>query len=97
MAICDYALTIKSICESLASIDITIDDEDRPKVCLSGLRPQYNIFKTSILTMENAPTFDDLVSKFIIEERNLMEELGKKNIESDEELLYSSSRRGYGG
>ena len=57
----------------------------------------YDHNTTSILTMENAPTFDDLVSKFIIEERNLMEELGKKTIESDEELLYSSSRRGYGG
>ena len=72
MLIGDFALTIKSICESLASIDVAVDDEDWGEVWLCGLRPQYKSFKISILTRENAPTFDDLVSMLIVEERNLI-------------------------
>ncbi|MCO5546845.1 hypothetical protein L7F22_000282 [Adiantum nelumboides] len=41
MSINDYALKIKSICESLASINVTMEDDDKVKVCLHGLKPQY--------------------------------------------------------
>ena len=60
---------------------------------MHGLQLQYKSFKKSILKREISPTFDDLVSMLIVEEGNLMEESCKKTIESDEELLYSSSRR----
>ena len=71
MSISDYALKIKGICESLASINVVVDDDDKVEVCLRGLTPQYKSFKTSIQTRENIPTFAELVSMLIIEEKNL--------------------------
>ena len=74
MSIKNYTLRIKSICESLASINVTIDDNDRVEVCLRGLGSQYKSFKTSIQTRETIPNFADLVFMLIIEEKNLGEE-----------------------
>ena len=55
LSINDYTLKIKSICESLASIGVTIEDDDKVEVCLRGLTPAYKQFKTSIQTRENIP------------------------------------------
>ena len=62
MTVNDYALTIKIICEMIASIDVAVDDQDRAEVCLNGLGPQYKSFKMSILTRENAPTMSQCLS-----------------------------------
>ena len=48
MSISEYALKIKGICESLASINVAVYDDDKVEVCLCGLTPQYKSFKTSI-------------------------------------------------
>ena len=45
----------------------------------------------------NAPTFNNLVSMLTVKERNLMEESGRKPVEYDEQLLYSSSGQGMDG
>ena len=44
----DFTLKIKNICESLASINVTVDDDDKIEVCLRGLGPQYKSFATFI-------------------------------------------------
>ena len=49
----------------------TVDDDDKIEVCLRGLGPQYKSFATSIWTRENMPSFADLVSMLIIEEKSL--------------------------
>ena len=41
MYVNDYTLKIKNIVESLASIGVTIDDDDKVEVCLYGLGPLY--------------------------------------------------------
>ena len=41
LSINDYTLKIKNICESLASIEVTIEDDDKVEVCLHGLTPVY--------------------------------------------------------
>ena len=41
LSINDYTLKIKSICESLASIGVTVEDDDKVEVCLHGLTPAY--------------------------------------------------------
>ena len=97
MSISNYTLKIKSICESLASINVTVDDDDKVEVCLRGLGPQYKSFKTSIQTRENIPNFADLVSMLIIEEKNLGEEStsqSKGNYE--QQAFYSNTGRGQG-
>ena len=39
MSINEFALKIKSICESLASINVQVDYDDKVEVCLRGLGP----------------------------------------------------------
>ena len=48
LSINDYTLKIKSICKSLASIGVTIEDGDKVEVCLCSFTPEYKQFKTSI-------------------------------------------------
>ena len=61
LSINDYTLKIKGICKSLASIGVTVEDDDKVEVCLRGLTPAYKQFKTSIQTRENIPSFADLI------------------------------------
>ena len=72
MSINDYTLKIKNIVESLTSIGVTIDDDDKVKVCLRGLGPLYKQFKMYIQTNENIPNFQELCSMLIVEEKNLL-------------------------
>ena len=52
MSISDYSLKIKSICESLASINVGVDEVD---AFLRGLGPQYKAFKTSFRLRKTFP------------------------------------------
>ena len=67
LSINDYTMKIKSICEFLTSIGVTIDDDDKVEVCLCGLTLAYNQFKTSIQDRENILSFVDLFSLLVIE------------------------------
>ena len=75
LSINEYTLKIKGIVESLASIGVTVEDDDKVEVCLRGLTPAFKPFKTSIYTWENFPNFLDLILMLIIEEKNLGEDL----------------------
>ena len=50
LTINEYTLKIKGIVKSLASIGVAVKDDDKVEVCLRGLTPAYNQFKTSIQT-----------------------------------------------
>ena len=71
----DYAMKILKICESLASIIVTVEIEDKVEVYLYGLTPEYKQLRTSIQTRENIPTFNDLASLLIVEEKNSLENI----------------------
>ncbi|MCO5574977.1 hypothetical protein L7F22_028774 [Adiantum nelumboides] len=73
LSINDYTLKIKGIVESLASIGVQVEDDDKVEVCLRGLTPAYKLFKTSIQTSENIPCFADLVPMLVVEEKKLGE------------------------
>src|SRR3569623_589670 len=92
----DYTLKIKGICDQLASIGVSVDDDDKVEVCLRGLGPAYKQFKTSIQTRENIPNFADLISMLIIEEKNLGEESSSQGKNSPEQVFYSNRGRGRG-
>ncbi|MCO5570891.1 hypothetical protein L7F22_024620 [Adiantum nelumboides] len=85
LSINDYTRKIKGIVESLASIGVQVDDDDKVEVSLCGLTPTYKQFKTSIQTRENIPCFVDLVPMLVVEEKNLGEDSsssqGKNNFE----------------
>ena len=74
MSVNEYALKIKSICESLASINVKLEDDGKVEIFLRRLGSQYKSFKTSILTRDSIPSFTDLVSMLVVEERNLIED-----------------------
>ena len=80
MLVNEYALKIKSICESLASINVNVEDDDKVEICLRGLGPQYKSFKTSILTRDSIPSFPNLVSMLVVEERNQMDDEKKETL-----------------
>ena len=98
LSINDYTLKIKGICESLASIGVTVEDDDKVEVCLRGLTPAYKQFKTSIQTRENIPSFADLIPMLVVKEKNLGEDTsssqGKNS--SSEQVFYSNRDRGRG-
>ena len=96
LSINDYTLKIKGICESLASIGVSVDDDDKVEVCLRGLTPAYKQFKTAIQTRENIPTFADLIPMLVIEENNLGEDSSSQSKNSSEQAFYSNKGRGRG-
>ena len=96
LSINDYTLKIKSICESLASIGVAVEDDDKVEVCLRGLTPAYKQFKTSIQTRENIPRFTNLIPMLVIEEKNLGEDSSSQGKSSSEQAFYSNRGRGRG-
>ena len=92
----EYALKIKGIVESLASIGVAVEDDDKVEVCLRELTPTYKQFKTSIQTRENIPNFSNLISMLIIEEKNLGEDSTSQPKENTEQAFYSGRGRGRG-
>ena len=75
MLVNDYAMKIMNICEFLAFVDMTVEIKDKVEVCLYGLTPEYKQLRTSIQTRENIPTFNDLASLLIVEEKNSLENI----------------------
>ena len=96
MSINDYTLKIKSICESLASTGVSVDDDDKVEVCLRGLGPTYKQFRTSIQTRENIPNFANLILILIVEEKKLGEESTSQGKNNFEQFFYSNRGRGRG-
>jgi hypothetical protein len=94
MSINEYSLKIKGIVESLASINVSVDDDDLVIVCLNGLGKEYKPFKTSITVRENVPNFRDLVSMLIVEEKTLNEECSTQNKNNvEQQAFYSNTGR----
>ena len=73
-----------------------IEDDDKVEIYLRDLGPQYNSFKTSILTRDSIPSFLDLVSMLVVEKRNQMDNVNKGNSENEGQALYNSAGRGQG-
>jgi hypothetical protein len=100
MSINEYSLKIKGIVESLASINVSMDDDDDDdlvSVCLNGLGKEYKPFKTSIIVKENVPNFRDLVLMLIIEEKTLNEDCSTQNKNNvEQQAFYSNIGRGRG-
>ncbi|MCO5568795.1 hypothetical protein L7F22_022495 [Adiantum nelumboides] len=95
LSINDYTLKIKGIIESLASIGVQVEDDDKVEVCMHGLMPAYKQFKTSIQTRKNIPYFVDLVPMLVVEEKNLGEDLfSSQGRNNSEQVFYSNRGRG---
>ena len=58
MSIKSYTLKIKELSDSLGSINVNIDDNERVQVCLGGLAPRFAAIRLVVLTRENPPSSD---------------------------------------
>ena len=74
MSVSDYTAKIKSICDSLGSININVDEDEMVQVCLGGLAQRFNLLRTTILGRENPPLFFDLQSMLLVEENHIRTE-----------------------
>ena len=68
MSVSDYTAKIKSICDSLGSININVDEDEMVQVWLGDLSQRFNPLRTTILARENPPSFFDLQSMLLAEE-----------------------------
>ena len=55
----DYTCRIKEIYDSLASINVTVEEDEMVQVCLGGLASKFGAFRTAVCTRENTPSFFD--------------------------------------
>jgi hypothetical protein len=60
LSVADYTLKINEIYDSLASIDVNIDESEKVQICLGGLASKFGAFQTAVCTREATPSFFDL-------------------------------------
>ena len=66
----DYTSKIKEISDSLASIEVNIEESEMVQVCLRGLTSKFGAFRTAVCTWENTLSFFDLQSMLLVEENH---------------------------
>ena len=92
MSVSDYTAKIKSICDSLGSINISVDEDEMVQVCLGGLAQRFDPLRTAILVRENPPSFFDLQSMLLVEENHVR----TKTKTSEGQMFFSNSDGGRG-
>ena len=90
MSVMDYTAKIKSICDSLASINVNIDEEEMVQVCLGGLAQRFNPLRTAILARDTPPSFFNLQSMLLVEENHVQ----TKPDTSEGQMFFSDSASG---
>jgi hypothetical protein len=71
LSVADYTLKINEICDSLASIDVNIDEIEKVQICLRGLASKFRAFRTTVCTREATLSFFDLESMLLVEENHV--------------------------
>ena len=52
-----FTVRIREICDSLASINVTIEQDEMLRVCLGVLVSMFRAFRTVVCTREDIPSF----------------------------------------
>jgi hypothetical protein len=96
LSVADYTLKINEICESLASVDVNIDDSEKVHSCLGGLASKFRAFRTAVCTRETTPSFFDLQSMLLVEENHVG---ASTSTHTERKMLYMEGERprGRGG
>ena len=96
LPVADYTSKIKDICDSLASIDVNIEESKMVQVCLGGLASQLGAFRTVVCTRKNTSSFFDLQSMLLVEENHTG---ASTSTHTDNKMLYTEGdrTRGRGG
>ena len=48
LSVADYTSKIKDICDSLASIEVNIEESEMVQICLRGLALKFGAFRTAV-------------------------------------------------
>jgi hypothetical protein len=96
LSVADYTLKINEICESLASVDVNIDDNEKVQISLGGLASKFGAFRTAVCTREITPSFFDLQLMLLVEENHVGV---STSTHTDSKMLYMEGERprGRGG
>ena len=57
LSVADYTSKIKDICDSLASIEVNIEESEMVQVCLGGFAPKFGAFRTAMYPGEYTVLF----------------------------------------
>ena len=96
LSVADYSSKIKDICDSLASIDVNVEEGKMVQICLGGLMSNLGAFRTAVCTRENMPPFFDLQSMLLVEKNDAGASM---STHADNKILYTEGDRphGHGG
>ena len=87
----DYTSKIKEICDSLASIDVTVNEDEIVQLCLGDLAQKIGSFQIVVYTKEKSPSFFNLQSMLLVEENHTGESTsthaGNKMLYMEEDSL----------
>jgi hypothetical protein len=97
LSVADYTLKINEICNSLALIDVNIDESEKVQIYLGGLASKFGAFRTAVCTREATPSFFDLQSMLLVEENHVG--VVATGAHTDNKMLYAEGERprGRGG
>ena len=70
MSMVDYTSKIKEIYESLAFVNVNVEEGEMVQVCLGGLVSKFGAFRMAVCTRENTPSFFELQSMLLVDERS---------------------------
>ena len=90
MTVADYTSKIKDICDSLASIDVNVEEGEMVQICLGGLASKFGAFRIAVCTRENTPSFFDLQSMLLVEENHMS---ASTSTHADNKMLYTDEDR----
>ena len=92
MSIGSYTLKIKELCDSIGSINVSIDDDEMVQIFLGGLTPRFNAIQSIVLAREKSPSFFDLQLMLLDEENHVR----TRSNTYDSQMLYTNSNKGRG-
>ena len=96
MSVPDYIARIKGICDSLASINVTVEEDEMVHACHGGMASKFGAFLTAVCARENTPSFFYLKSRLLVEENHVGASMSTRE---DNKMLYTKGDRprGRGG
>ena len=89
----DYTARIKDICDSLASINVTVKEDEMMQVYLGVLMLKFGAFWMGVCTRENTHSFFDFKTMLLVEEKHAGV---SKSRHTDNRMLYTEAERPWG-
>ena len=96
LSMADYTSRIKDICDSLASIDVNVEEGEMVQISLGRLASKFRAFRTDVCTQDNTLSFFDLHSMLLLEENHAG---ASTSTHANNKMLYTEGDRprGRGG